>query len=168
MRVIFSSLVSFLLFLGVAYAEAREPVSLVRIIDGDTIVVRYHLKNEHVRLIGIDTPESKDNKRAHFVSKREGVDLDEMLSEGERAKSFVERELDEKEELSLELDVEARDRYGRLLAYVYLPNGEMLNELIMKAGYAYVLTVPPNVRYAERFLKEFRDARDKKRGLWGN
>ncbi len=59
-----------------------------------------------------------------------------------------------------------RDRYGRLLGYVYLSNGKMLNEEIVKAGYANVMTIPPNVKYQDRFLKACQEAREKKRGLW--
>ncbi len=61
--------------------------------------------------------------------------------------------------MKLEFDVEKRDRYGRLLAYMYLPDGRMLNEEIVKAGYANILTVPPNMKYQERFLKAYRGAR---------
>jgi micrococcal nuclease len=61
---------------------------------------------------------------------------------------------------------EKRDRYGRLLCYVYLRNGKMLNEEIVKAGYASLLTYPPNVKYQSVFLKAYREAREKKRGLW--
>jgi len=66
----------------------------------------------------------------------------------------------------LELDVQERDKHGRLLAYVYLSDGRMLNEEIVKAGYAYALSVPPNVKYRERFLMAFREALQYKRGLW--
>jgi micrococcal nuclease len=52
------------------------------------------------------------------------------------------------------------------LGYVYLSDGEMLNEEIVKAGYANLMTVPPNAKYQERFLKAYREARENKRGLW--
>ena len=66
----------------------------------------------------------------------------------------------------IELDVQARDKYGSLLAYVYLSNGKMLNEEIVKAGYANLMTIPPNVKYQETFLRAYREARENKRGLW--
>jgi micrococcal nuclease len=69
-------------------------------------------------------------------------------------------------DLRLNFDVEKRDKYGRLLAYVYLSNGKMLNEEIVKAGYANLMTIPPNVRYQERFLKDYREARENRKGLW--
>ena len=68
--------------------------------------------------------------------------------------------------IRIEFDVQKKDKYGRLLAYVYLPNGTMLNEEIVKAGYANLMTVPPNVKYQERLLKAYREARENGRGLW--
>jgi micrococcal nuclease len=67
----------------------------------------------------------------------------------------------------LELDVQKIDPYGRLLGYVYLPNGQMFNETLVEEGYAQVATFPPNVKYQERFLKAQREARAANRGLWG-
>jgi len=70
------------------------------------------------------------------------------------------------DKVKIEFDVQKRDKYGRLLGYVYLPGGRMLNEEIVKAGYVSLLTYPPNVKYQERFLKAYREARENKRGLW--
>jgi hypothetical protein len=69
--------------------------------------------------------------------------------------------------VDLELDVQKIDPYGRLLAYVYLPEGRMFNEVLLEEGYAQVATFPPNVRYQERFLEAQREARARNRGLWG-
>jgi micrococcal nuclease len=69
--------------------------------------------------------------------------------------------------LEIEFDVERRDRYGRLLAYLYFPDGRMLNEEIVRAGYASVMTIPPNGKYKDRFLKAYREARESRVGLWG-
>ncbi|MBL7996544.1 thermonuclease family protein, partial [bacterium] len=59
-----------------------------------------------------------------------------------------------------------RDKYGRLLVYLYLEDGRMINEEIVKAGYANLMTYPPNVRYRERFADAYRFARENKKGLW--
>jgi micrococcal nuclease len=68
-------------------------------------------------------------------------------------------------QIRLELDVQVRDRYGRLLAYVWA--GEvMVNAELVRRGYAQVMTIPPNVRYQELFLKLQREARQAGRGLW--
>ena len=67
----------------------------------------------------------------------------------------------------LEPDAEARDRYGRLLAYVFrVEDGRMVNESLVRGGYAIPLTIPPNDRYAERFEHAAEEARESGRGLW--
>ncbi len=68
--------------------------------------------------------------------------------------------------MEIEFDIEQRDRYGRLLGYVYLSNGKILNEEIVKAGYANVMTIPPNVKYKDRFLKAYKEAREKENKTW--
>ena len=68
--------------------------------------------------------------------------------------------------VTIEFDKQQRDRHGRLLGYVYLSNGKMLNEEIVKAGYANVMTIPPNVKYQDKFSRAYKEAREKKRGLW--
>jgi micrococcal nuclease len=67
----------------------------------------------------------------------------------------------------LVFDVEHRDRYGRLLAYVHrVGDGLFVNASLVREGYAGALTIPPNVRYADRFRRLQREARDARRGLW--
>ncbi len=67
----------------------------------------------------------------------------------------------------LEFDVQQLDRYKRLLAYVYLEDGTFVNAWLVQHGYAAVMTVPPNVKYQELFLRLQREAREGSRGLWG-
>ena len=74
--------------------------------------------------------------------------------------------LSEEKFVLVEFDVQKRDRYKRLLGYVYLQDGRMLNEIIVRSGYASLMTIPPNVKYKDRFLKAYRAARDEKLGLW--
>jgi len=69
--------------------------------------------------------------------------------------------------VELEYDVTATDKYGRTLAYVYLPGGLMVNEQILRAGYAQLLTIPPNVKYVDRFTAAQKEAVAASRGLWG-
>ena len=86
---------------------------------------------------------------------------------GKKATAFT-REFVLGKRVKLELDVEERDRYGRLLAYVRrADDGAFLNAALVERGYAQVLTVPPNVKYAERFLRLQRRARARGAGLWG-
>ncbi len=85
---------------------------------------------------------------------------------GKRATEFVESLVKPGDLITIEFDAQQRDRYGRLLGYVYLSNGKMLNKEIVKAGYANVMTILPNVKYQDRFLRAYKEARKKRRGLW--
>ncbi len=124
-------------------------------------------KEESIRLIGIDTPESRVNKKAKRDAKRSGQDIKTITAMGKRATEYVESLVKTGDLITIEFDAQQRDRYDRLLGYVYLSNGKMLNEEIVKAGYANVMTIPPNVKYKDKFLKAYKHARERKRGLWG-
>ncbi len=146
--------------------HAQQTTTVVRIVDGDTLKVRYWGKDESIRLIGIDTPESRVNKKAKRDAKRSGQDIKTITAMGKRATEYVESLVRSGDLITIEFDVQQRDRYDRLLGYVYLSNGKMLNEEIVKAGYATVMTIPPNVKYQDRFLRAYREAKERKRGLW--
>ena len=79
------------------------------------------------------------------------------------AKRFV-RIVKKGDMVAVVFDVQRRDKDGQLLGYVYLPDGRMLNEEIVRAGYAKVITIPPNVKYRERFLEAHKEARMYRRG----
>jgi micrococcal nuclease len=86
---------------------------------------------------------------------------------GRRAYRFT-KNLVEGKRVALEFDVEKHDRYDRLLAYVYLKdaNRTFVNAQIVNEGYASLMTIPPNVKYADLFLKLYQEARQNRRGLW--
>jgi micrococcal nuclease len=86
---------------------------------------------------------------------------------GKEASSFT-RKLVEGKKVRLEFDIERHDRYGRLLAYVYLEDGTFVNGKIIDEGYAQAMTIVPNVKHAKTFLKLEREARQKGSGLWRN
>jgi len=86
---------------------------------------------------------------------------------GPEASAFAKQALDG-QEVGLELDARRVDPFGRLLAYVYLPDGEMFNETLLQEGYAQVATFPPNVKYVERFLEAQREARGRVAGCGGS
>ncbi len=130
--------------------------------DGDTMKLD---NGQRVRLIGIDTPESHENPKLEKDVKRTGKDKETLLAMGRRAASFTKKLLTD-QQVRLEFDVEPHDRYGRLLAYVYLKDGTFVNEKIIREGYAYPLTIPPNVKHAHEFKQWFDEARENKRGLW--
>jgi micrococcal nuclease len=126
---------------------------VVRVVDGDTIRVSIGGREERVRYIGIDTPESvKPGTPVQCFAKKASAE-NERLVAGRRVR--------------IERDVEERDRYGRLLAYVYpAAGGPMVNEALVRGGYARTLTIPPDVRHAERFRRLADEARRAGRGLW--
>ena len=147
-------------------AAAGEKAVVKRIVDGDTIAVLSGGKPVKVRLIGIDTPESKGNDKAQRDSNRSGKDIEIIISQGKQATAFLKSVLHKGDTVSLEFDTVTHDKYGRTLVYVYLSDGRMLNDLIISSGYASPMTIPPNVKYKDRFLKSFQIARENKRGLW--
>lgn len=137
------------------------------VVDGDTVRVKIDGRGvESVRLIGIDTPESRENKKARKDAERSGSDLKVILAQGEEATNHLKTLLPKGTMVKLESDVQSHDRYGRRLAYIYLSDGSMLNEKIIRDGYASLMTYPPNVKHVEKFRSAFTDARENNRGLW--
>jgi micrococcal nuclease len=118
-----------------------------------------------VRLIGIDTPEMHESNKLYRDAQRSGQDISTIQKLGRRAYEFT-KNLVEGKRVSLEFDVEKYDKYGRVLAYVYLKDGTFVNAEIVKEGYASLMTIPPNVKYADLFLRLYREARENRRGLW--
>ena len=152
---------------AVAAPEDRVPCRVIKVYDGDTFKCRLKSGEEvKVRLIGIDTPESRRNRKAYRDARRSGRSVEEIVRLGRKASEFTKKLIPPGTVVYLETDVQLHDRYGRLLAYVYLPDGRMLNEVLVAEGYATVYTVPPNVKYAERFLELQRRAMREGRGLW--
>ena len=168
-------------FLGAAQHFSKEDASIpvkaaagigdhadilvTRVYDGDTIMLA---NGERVRLTGIDTPESSENRKLVRDAKRSGQDAQDIMRMGRRASAFT-RGLVNGRRVRLEFDIQQRDKYGRLLAYVYrLDDGLFINAEIIRSGYAYPMTIPPNVRHADEFKELFREARAGKRGLWAD
>ena len=141
---------------------AYNAVFVERAVDGDTLKLA---GGERVRLIGIDTPEMHESEKLFRDSRKSGQDVKTIQALGRRAYLFT-KELVEGKTVRLEFDVEKRDKYKRLLAYVYLPDGTFVNAQIVKQGYASLMTYPPNVKHADEFLQLYRQARDNKLGLW--
>lgn len=148
-------------------SRERGADTVVQIVDGDTLTIQHNGRNEKIRLIGIDAPESSINNKTKKDAARGNGDIDTITKMGKEATRFVKKIMKPGDPVTIEFDKQTRDKYGRLLGYVYLSNGKMLNEEIVKAGYANLLTYPPNVRYQDRFLKAYREARENSRGLWG-
>ena len=133
-------------------AFPRPPASahgavVTHVSDGDTITLSDVGKT---RLIGIDTPEVFGQTECF----------------GRTASAFTKRVLAVGTHVEYRLGVEQHDRYGRSLAYVWLPDGRMFNGMLAEEGYATPLTIPPNVDFAPLFLAAARRAREHNRGLW--
>ncbi|HEU4647563.1 MAG TPA: thermonuclease family protein [Gemmatimonadales bacterium] len=125
----------------------RQVCVVQRISDGDTLWCRGRVK---VRLLLIDAPE-RDQRPF-----------------GPKATAAIMRLAPVGTRLELETDVQQLDRNGRTLAYLYLPDGRMLNEELARQGFATALVYPPNVRYVERIRRAVAEARAAKRGLWAS
>jgi len=138
-------------------------IMVTRAVDGDTLILD---NGERVRLIGIDTPEMHVSNKLYKDSRKSGEDISTIQKLGRRSYEFT-KKLVEGKRVSLEFDVEKRDKYGRLLAYAYLKDGTFVNAEIVKQGYASLMSIPPNVKYADTFLRLYREARENNRGLWG-
>ena len=134
-------------------AQEGDAVRVVRVVDGDTIKVALRSGEERVRYIGVDAPESvKPGAPVECFAKRASA-FNERLVAGERVR--------------LVRDVEERDRYGRLLAYVYRErDGLFVNAELVRRGYATVATFPPNVAHERDFRRLADRARLSGRGLW--
>ena len=135
-----------------------DDATVTRVVDGDTISVELGGHELKVRLIGIDTPETKDPRKAVQCFGREAsARTAELLPVGTGVR--------------LAYDAERTDRYGRTLAYVYRKDrartGSFVNADLVRDGYASAYTSPPNVAHVDEFVALQREARDSRRGLWG-
>lgn len=123
--------------------ENREKVELIRVVDGDTIIVNYEGEKTRVRLIGINSPESVHE------------DESKNTQEGRDASAFLKEYLADTSYVWLEFDVEPKDQYERTLAYVWMNadgtdvGQDMLNGIIVDRGYADARSYEPNVKYQE-------------------
>ncbi len=128
---------------------------VVALVDGDTLDVEVAGRVERVRLVGIDTPESVAPERP-------------VECHGPEASALLAALVPVGTEVRLERDVEARDRYGRLLAYVFRqPDDLFVNEAVAAAGEAEALSIPPNTAYAGVVGAAVAAARAAGSGLWG-
>ena len=132
---------------------ARLAARVARVVDGDTVRVSLGHRSETVRYIGVDTPETR----------RPGTPI-ECFG---RAATAYNRRLVDGQAVVLRTDAEPRDRYGRLLAYVYRRrDGLFVNAALVRAGFATILTIPPNVTHAAELRRLESQARRSGAGLW--
>ena len=136
---------------GAQSSPRERTATLAEVSDGDTLVLR---DGTRVRLIGIDTPETQHPEFGEECY-------------GKAATRFARSLLDDGDRVRLVLDVEKFDRYERVLAYVYRASDDLfVNAALVRRGYAYVSTIPPNVEHADQFRRLAAKARAAERGLW--
>ena len=129
-------------------SNAQNMVRAERVVDGDTLLLT---NGEYVRLIGVDTPETKHPQKPVEYFGKEAYLFTKRIVEGK--------------EVRLEYDQTRRDRYGRILAYVYLMDGTFLNAEIIKQGYGFAYVKYP-FKYMEEFRQYEREARESRSGMW--
>jgi len=150
-----SSLLILILTLLVPFtltATELKQAQVTRVIDGDTIEVKLEVGTAKVRYIGIDTPETHGGVE-HY---------------GKEATNYN-KALVRNKTVWLEIGEEARDKYDRLLAYIYLDPAQksMVNAILVAQGFAEVMTIEPNDKHADLFEDLVRDAKQDNRGMWG-
>jgi micrococcal nuclease len=121
---------------------------VLRIVDGDTIELT---SGQKVRYIGINTPESVDPRRPVQCFGKEAAEKNRILVESKTVR--------------LEKDVSETDKYGRLLRYVYVGD-QMVNELLVREGFAQIDTYPPDIKYVDKFKQDQILARSEGKGMW--
>jgi len=131
-------------------APAHQIAQVVMVHDGDTVTLQMDNKRYRTRLIGMDAPEMGQRPWG-----RRAKDHLQGIVNSAGGKVFV------------ETDMTLHDKYDRLLAYLWLDDARMVNELMMKDGYAVLFTIRPNNRYAERFRKAQGSARSAQLNIWG-
>lgn len=129
-------------------APPRYPCTVTRIVDGDTIYCRQDQDTLKVRLLGIDAPEMNQGRY------------------GKRARAALARLLPLRRDVWLDLDVQDRDVYGRLLAFIWTRDDLLVNEEMLREGFAVVYVRPPNVKYEDVLREAAAEAQRDKRGLW--
>ena len=127
--------------------------TIVSVVDGDTIVLSVQNQTETVRLLGIDTPETVHPTRP-------------IECFGPEASAFTKATLEKGSVVKLVRDVEPRDRYQRLLVYLFLTDGTLFNQLLIDRGLARTLSIEPNTAFASQFASHESSARNRRVGLW--
>ncbi|MBI5074735.1 MAG: thermonuclease family protein [Nitrospirae bacterium] len=130
--------------------DENNAVYIEKILDGDSVEANVRGRKEQIRLIGIDAPELSQKP----WGKRSKKFLEELIS----ASGWQAR---------IEYDVEKRDKYARVLAYLWSRDNKLINEEMLRNGHAVLFTLPPNVKHSDRLASAQVIARENKRGIWG-
>ena len=153
------ALFALLLLLGVlsscatANSLQSDVATIESVIDGDTIVLEVQNQTETVRLLGVDTPETVHPSKP-------------IECFGPEASAFTKATLVKGSSVKLLRDVEPRDRFQRLLVYLFLADGTLFNQLLIDRGFARTLSIEPNTTFASQFATHESNAKDRRVGLW--
>ncbi len=171
------------LLANINYRPEHREALVVKVIDGDTLKLD---NGEKVRLIGIDTPEMHESDKLQADARKTGQDAATIKAMGQQAYEYTNRWV-AGQKVRLEFDKDKRDKYGRLLAYVYLPfprpplsdtpragyivkiddqRWYFLNATIIQSGYAVPMVFEPNVKNKEIFEQLYEQAKENHLGLW--
>jgi micrococcal nuclease len=136
-------------------------LTVSRVIDGDTILLS---NDQKVRLIGVDTPEVHESQKLEKDSIRTKRDKATIQALGNKSAEFTSNLVLNKT-VRLEYGQQRKDKYGRTLGYLYLPDGRFVNLEIIRQGYAHAYTRFP-FKYQDQFIQAERESRENQRGLW--
>lgn len=143
-----------LAILLIGCSPSENEASFVRVIDGDTLVATINGKEEYIRLLLVDTPETKHPDK-------------EVQPFGPEASQLMKDTFSPSDSIQIEFGTEKRDKYDRLLAYVYTEDGNMFNKMLLEKGLARVAYVyPPNDKYVEEFRELESEVQNKEIGIW--
>jgi len=153
-------MLSIILLATISACSQQQKVSddfatVIKVVDGDTVVLSINGSTETVRLIGVNTPET-----VHPTKPVECF--------GPQASAFMHSVLKPKTKVQLRRDVEARDRYQRLLVYLYMTDGTFINQELLRLGFARTMSIQPNTAFASKFAAVQTQANKNRIGLWLN
>lgn len=135
--------------LDIISQPGRHLHDVARVYDGDTIILT---DKKQIRLLGVNTPEIESRLRAEEPG-------------GVVAKKWLQAQLQENK-VYLEYDQTKRDKYKRLLAHVFTPDGKHINQALLENGLAFVSIIPPNIRYSDKLIQAQLQAEKQKLGIW--
>ena len=138
------------------YIEANILYSVTRVVDGDTVDVDINGETERIRLIGLNTPETVDPRRPVECFGKEASAKAKSILSGQKVK------------IETDPSQNSRDKYGRLLAYIFLSDGTLFNKMMIEEGYGHEYTYHLPYKYQTEFKTAETRARENKKGLWAD
>lgn len=166
---IIALIISLFLLSATAYGAKKNSYKVESIEDGDTIVVDFKGKSQRIQLLGIDAPENTVNAKLNLDIRVKGLSKDSLLEIGSIATAHLKTQITAGQNIELQGDLSRPDRYGRIPAIVINEKGDSLNQLMVKNGYALLLTrFPLNSALKTSLDEAQKQAQKEKAGLWGS